>query len=58
MCRAPVTNYAIPDFSIDEVIIGVKAVDNEGNQSLVSVYLEPVSRERGDVRWEPEEEQT
>jgi hypothetical protein len=36
-----VTQYTIPDLSIDDVVIGVKAVDRDGNQSLVSVYLEP-----------------
>jgi hypothetical protein len=38
-----VTRYTIPDFSIDDVVIGVKAVDRDGNQSLVAAYLEPVS---------------
>jgi hypothetical protein len=33
-----VTEYAIPNLSIDDVVIGVKAIDKEGNQSLVSVY--------------------
>lgn len=33
-----VTSYTIPDFSIDDVVIGVKAIDREGNQSLVSAY--------------------
>src|SRR5580658_3094859 len=33
-----VTEYIIPDFSIDDVVIGVKAIDKDGNQSLVSVY--------------------
>ena len=37
-----VTSYTIPDLSIDDVVIGVKAVDRDGNQSLVSAYLEPV----------------
>jgi hypothetical protein len=36
-----VTTYTIPDFSIDNVVLGVKAVDRDGNQSLVSAYLEP-----------------
>ena len=52
-----VTRYTIPDFSIDDVVLGVKAIDKDGNQSLVSAYLEPVSRERGDVPPGPEEEQ-
>ena len=37
-----VTSYTMPDLSIDDVVIGVKAVDRDGNQSLVSAYLEPV----------------
>ncbi|HLI86356.1 MAG TPA: M20/M25/M40 family metallo-hydrolase [Bryobacteraceae bacterium] len=36
-----VTSYTIPDLSIDDIVIGVKAVDQDGNQSLVSVYQEP-----------------
>jgi hypothetical protein len=31
------------NFSIDDLVIGVKAVDRDGEQSLVSAYLEPVS---------------
>ncbi len=37
-----VTTYTMPDLSIDDVVIGVKAVDREGNQSPVSCYAEPV----------------
>jgi hypothetical protein len=33
-----VTEYTLPDFSIDDVVIGVKAIDKDGNQRLVSVY--------------------
>ena len=33
-----VTEYNIPDLSIDDVVIGVKAIDKDGNQSLVSAY--------------------
>jgi hypothetical protein len=36
------TGYTLPDVSIDDVVIGVKAVDREGNQSVVSCYREPV----------------
>jgi hypothetical protein len=36
------TSYTLPDVSIDDIVIGVKAVDRDGNQSLVSTYLEPV----------------
>jgi hypothetical protein len=34
-----VTTYTIPDFSIDDVVLGVQAVDNDGHRSLVSPYL-------------------
>jgi hypothetical protein len=37
-----VTSYTMPDVSIDDVVIGVKAVDRDGNQSVVSCYAEPV----------------
>jgi hypothetical protein len=37
-----VTSYTMPDVSIDDLVIGVKAVDLEGNQSIVSCYREPV----------------
>jgi hypothetical protein len=37
-----VTSYTMPDVSIDDVVIGVKSVDKDGNASLVSPYMEPV----------------
>jgi len=37
-----VTKYTMPDLSIDDIVIGVKAVDRDGNQSIVSCYAEPV----------------
>ena len=37
-----VTGYTLKDVSIDDVVIGVKAVDQDGNQSVVSCYTEPV----------------
>jgi hypothetical protein len=37
-----VTSYTLPDVSIDDIVIGVKAVDRDGNQSIVSCYTEPV----------------
>jgi hypothetical protein len=33
-----VTEYTLPDVSIDDIVIGVKAIDKDGNQSLVSAY--------------------
>lgn len=35
-----VTEYALPDVSIDEYVFGVKAVDKDGNESLVSPYVQ------------------
>jgi hypothetical protein len=33
-----VTEYTLPDLSIDDVVIGVRAIDKDGNPSLVSAY--------------------
>jgi len=33
-----VTEYTIPDLSIDDIVIGVRAIDKDGNPSLVSAY--------------------
>ncbi len=35
-----VTEYTLPDVSIDEYVFGVKAVDKDGNESLVSPYVQ------------------
>src|ERR1700679_1141734 len=37
-----VTTYTMPDVSIDDIVVGVRAVDKDGNGSLVSSYTEPV----------------
>jgi len=37
-----VNSYTMPNVSIDDIAIGVKAVDKAGNASLVSPYMEPV----------------
>ena len=39
-----VTSYTLADVSIDNVVLGVKAVDRDGNPSLVSAYQEPPYR--------------
>lgn len=39
-----VTRYMLPDVSIDNVVLGVKAIDRDGNPSLVSAYQEPPYR--------------
>ena len=35
-----VTEFTLPEVSIDEVVFGVKAIDKEGNESLVSPYVQ------------------
>ena len=35
-----VTEYTLPDVSIDELVFGVKAVDKEGNEGLASAYVQ------------------
>lgn len=34
-----VTDYTFPDVSIDDLVFGVKAIDKDGNESLVSPFL-------------------
>jgi hypothetical protein len=34
-----VMHYTLPNVNIDEVVLGVKAIDKEGNESPVSVYI-------------------
>ena len=34
-----VREFVLPDVSIDDIVIGVKAVDHDGNESLVSAYV-------------------
>ncbi len=41
-----VQEYTIKDFSIDDVIIGIKAIDKDGVESLVSAYPDPVRKFR------------
>lgn len=36
-----VKEYTLPDVSIDELVFGVKAVDKDGNESLVNSYIGP-----------------
>jgi hypothetical protein len=35
-----VTEYTLPGLSIDDVVLGVKAIDKEGHESLVSPYVD------------------
>ena len=39
-----VLRHTIEDFSIDDVVLGVKAIDRDGNESVVAAYLEPISQ--------------
>jgi len=41
-----VAEFTLPDVSIDEYVFGVKAVDTEGNESLVSPYVPPSRTKR------------
>lgn len=34
-----VTEYTLPGLSIDDIVFGVKAIDNEGHESLVSPWI-------------------
>ncbi len=36
-----VTTYTLKDVNIDEVALGVKAIDKDGNESLVAAYVTP-----------------
>ena len=40
-----VLNYTLPNVNIDEVVLGVKAIDRDGNESLVSAYTTPSYRQ-------------
>jgi hypothetical protein len=48
-----VKEYTLKDFSIDDVVIGIKAIDKDGVESLVAAYPDPVRRFR-----EPEQVKT
>jgi len=41
-----VDEFILKDFSIDDVVIGIKAYDKDGVESLVSAYPDPVRRFR------------
>jgi hypothetical protein len=34
-----VTTYTLPNFSIDDTVLGVRAIDKDGNPSLISAYV-------------------
>ncbi len=41
-----VTTYTLKNVNIDEVVLGVKAIDKAGNESLVSAFVTPPYRQR------------
>lgn len=41
-----VKEFTLENFSIDDVVIGIKAIDKDGVESLVSAYPDPVRRFR------------
>jgi hypothetical protein len=36
----------MPGVSIDDLVFGVKAIDKDGNESLVSAYVQPPRAKR------------
>ena len=42
-----VTEYTLKDFPIDDCVIGVKAIDRQGNERLVSAYVASQQRQSG-----------
>ena len=41
-----VTTFTLPELSIDDVVLGVKAVDTDGHESLVTPYINAPAAER------------
>ena len=41
-----VTEYSMPDVSIDELVFGIKAIDKDGNESLTTPYVQPPRQKR------------
>jgi peptidase M28-like protein len=41
-----VNEYTFPNLSIDDIVLGVKAIDNDGHESLVSPYVNPPAAPR------------
>jgi len=40
-----VTRYTIEGLSVDDTIIGIKAIDGDGNESMVATWLEPIRQQ-------------
>ena len=41
-----VSSYTLPNVNIDEVVLGVKAIDKEGHESLVAAFVSPPYKQR------------
>ncbi len=41
-----VTKYTLPNVNIDEVVLGVKAIDKDGNESPVAAFVTPPYQQR------------
>lgn len=41
-----VSEYTLPNVSIDDLVFGIKAVDKDGNESLTSPYVQPARQKR------------
>jgi hypothetical protein len=41
-----VSNYTLPNVNIDEVVLGVKAIDKNGDESPVAAYVTPPYRQK------------
>ena len=41
-----VMKYTLPNVNIDEVVVGVRAIDKDGNESPVAAYVTPPYRQR------------
>ncbi len=46
-----VNEYVMPNVSIDDIVLGVQAIDKDGNQSLVTPYVQTPYRERPIATW-------
>jgi hypothetical protein len=41
-----VTKYTLPNVNIDEVVLGVKAIDKSGNESLTTAFVSPAYEQK------------
>ena len=41
-----VTEYNLPNVSIDDLVFGIKAIDKEGNESLTEAYVQGAREKR------------